>query len=302
VRLHRERGGARVRRLDAHEDDAASRTALASVAARTRTTSRRSARSMTSPSRTNRCCVMRAADQRHRHAGEREHAAVVAADGAGAHHGTERASSSADAGQSRDGARYQSGAARGSWDALIVDDVLRGEYGALDVRGKVVVDVGAHIGAFSLLGRGAGRAARARVRAGREKLPAAGDQRRGPSGDRAAPRRGVALGSGSARACAAPSSNARNTGGGTVIEGRTIAGVPVEGSAQGRDGRAATRSSSAPAPVGLLKIDAEGSEYPILGDEPAWSASTRSSANGTDVAGSTRRCACPASTRGPATR
>ena len=47
----------------------------------------------------------------------------------------------------------------GSWDALIVGNVLRGEYGAIDVRGKVVVDVGAHIGGFAILAatRGARR-------------------------------------------------------------------------------------------------------------------------------------------------
>jgi FkbM family methyltransferase len=39
----------------------------------------------------------------------------------------------------------------GTWDKLIFEQVMRGEYGPIDFKDKVVVDVGAHIGAFSTL-------------------------------------------------------------------------------------------------------------------------------------------------------
>jgi hypothetical protein len=47
----------------------------------------------------------------------------------------------------------------GTWDRLIFEEVIAGEYGNLDFAGKTVVDIGAHIGAFSVLAalRGARR-------------------------------------------------------------------------------------------------------------------------------------------------
>ena len=153
-----------------------------------------------------------------------------------------------------------------SWDRLILESVLRGEYGALDVRGKVVIDVGAHIGAFSLLAAGQGARRVLAYEPGAENY------------------RLLAINAASCRAIEPhhaavwrsdrdvaevawrPPSNACNTGGGTVIEGRTIAGVPVV-----EDERHAVAAVALDAilertgPVGLLKIDAEGSEYPILG-------------------------------------
>jgi len=152
-----------------------------------------------------------------------------------------------------------------SWDRLIVDGVLRGEYGALDVRGKVVVDVGAHIGAFSLLAaeHGAERvlafepgAENFRLLAINAATCAAIEPRRAAvwRSDRVEPR--VAW-----RA----SSNARNTGGGTVLEARAIAGASM---VEGERHEVATVALDAiierAGRIGLLKIDAEGSEYPIL--------------------------------------
>jgi FkbM family methyltransferase len=152
-----------------------------------------------------------------------------------------------------------------SWDRLIVDGVLRGEYGALDVRDKVVVDVGAHIGAFSLLAAGHGarrvlafepEAENYRLLAINVASCAAIEPHRAAvwRSDRVEPR--VAW---------RPSSNARNTGGGTVLEARRIAGASV---VDGERHEVATVALDAiierAGRVGLLKIDAEGSEYPVL--------------------------------------
>jgi FkbM family methyltransferase len=153
----------------------------------------------------------------------------------------------------------------GSWDSLIVESVLHGEYGALDVRGKVVVDVGAHIGAFSLLA--AAQGAR-RVLAFE---PGAENHRlltiNAASCAAIEPHRAAVWRSDREVACVAwrPSSNACNTGGGTVVECRTIAGAPVaEGERHSVAAVALDAIIARAEPVGLLKLDAEGSEYPIL--------------------------------------
>ena len=39
----------------------------------------------------------------------------------------------------------------GTWDAVIWDSITGGEYGPIDFKAKVVLDVGAHIGAFAAL-------------------------------------------------------------------------------------------------------------------------------------------------------
>jgi len=39
----------------------------------------------------------------------------------------------------------------GTWDKSIFDTVMQGEYGDIDFAGKTVVDIGAHIGGFSIL-------------------------------------------------------------------------------------------------------------------------------------------------------
>jgi FkbM family methyltransferase len=151
-----------------------------------------------------------------------------------------------------------------SWDGMIAEHVLRGEYGALDVRGKVVVDVGAHIGAFSILAaaQGASRVLAFEPEAENYRLlsfnaarhPAIEVHRAAVwRSDRDEP----------VLAWRA-SSNARNTGGGTVIAGRAIAGVPVDERAHDVDALPLDAIIDGAGIVGLLKIDAEGSEYPIL--------------------------------------
>jgi FkbM family methyltransferase len=152
-----------------------------------------------------------------------------------------------------------------SWDAMIVEHVLRGEYGALDVRGKVVVDVGAHIGGFSILAAelGASRVLAFEPEAENFRLLAFNAARH-PAIEA---RRAAVWRSDRDEPVLAwrASSNARNTGGGTVVAGRAIAGVPVDDRARHDvDALPLDAIVDEAGSVGLLKIDAEGSEYPIL--------------------------------------
>ena len=152
-----------------------------------------------------------------------------------------------------------------SWDDLIVGNVLRGEYGAIDVRGQVVVDVGAHIGAFSILAAEGGARRVLAFEPGAENFRLLGvNAARHPAietahaavwrSDRDEPLLAWRA-----------STNARNTGGGTVVAGRAIAGVPVsEGERDDVAAIALDAILERAGTVGLLKIDAEGSEYPIL--------------------------------------
>lgn len=153
----------------------------------------------------------------------------------------------------------------GSWDDLILENVLRGEYGAIDVRGKVVVDVGAHIGAFAVLAAVQGARRVLAFEPGEENY-----RLLGINASRHAAiephRQAVWRSDGDQRRIAwHPSSNARNTGGGSVITAEAIAGVPVDPSNPcDVDTVALDAIVDRVGAVGLLKIDAEGSEYPIL--------------------------------------
>lgn len=153
----------------------------------------------------------------------------------------------------------------GTWDTLIAEGVFGDEYGPIDVRGRIVVDVGAHIGAFSVYAatRGASRVLAYEPGAENFRLLAINT-----TGHPAIePHRAAVWRSDRDEATVAwrASANPRNTGGGTVVECSAIAGVPFD-----RDSRDAVAAIPLDAivercgVVGLLKIDAEGSEYPIL--------------------------------------
>ena len=152
-----------------------------------------------------------------------------------------------------------------SWDMTIFGNVIGGEYGAIDVLGKTVVDIGAHIGSFSILAAMKGARRVLAYEAGADNfdllvtncgaLPAV-------ECHRAAVWRSDADG---ASLSWREASNPQNTGGGTVVECATIAGEPTGG------GRRCTVRTipfddivERAGTVDLLKIDAEGSEYPIL--------------------------------------
>ncbi len=153
----------------------------------------------------------------------------------------------------------------GTWDRLIADAVFGAEYGPIDVAGRVVVDVGAHIGAFSVFAAAQGARRVLAYEPDPENfrllaINAAGRPAIEPH--RAAVWRSDRD---EARVDWRGSTNPANTGGGTVIECRSIAGVAVD-----RAGRRTVDAVALDAiveragSVDLLKIDAEGSEYPIL--------------------------------------
>ena len=152
-----------------------------------------------------------------------------------------------------------------SWDRTIFGNVIGGEYGPIDFAGKTVVDVGAHIGSFSILAAANGARRILAYEAGAENfgllvqncaaLPAVECHHaavwRSDTVERVLDWRMAA--------------NPENTGGGTVLECESIAGEPA------RAGPGAPVAAIAlddvverAGAVDLLKIDAEGSEYPIL--------------------------------------
>ena len=153
----------------------------------------------------------------------------------------------------------------GTWDELIVGTVFGGEYGDIDVAGKTVVDVGAHIGAFSVFAalRGARRVLAYEPAEENFRLlvinsagyPAIEPHRAAVwRSDRVGPALQLR-----------PSANVTNTGGGSVLACESICGH-APGHAEGREVGAIAFDDivESVGTVGLLKIDAEGSEYPIL--------------------------------------
>jgi FkbM family methyltransferase len=153
----------------------------------------------------------------------------------------------------------------GTWDRAIFDTVVNGEYGALDFRGKTVVDIGAHIGAFSILAAlhgakqvlafEAGAANFLLLQANCRDLPHVRCEHAAvwSSHDIGAP------------LLWRPCGNSGNTGGGTVLSCPHIAGFEIASGGTEEVGRVAFDDIVASVGVvDLLKIDAEGSEYPIL--------------------------------------
>lgn len=148
----------------------------------------------------------------------------------------------------------------GTWDAAIARQVVAGEYGTLDFRGKVVLDIGAHIGGFSVLAarNGARRVVACEPEPGNAELlrhnvaPFPQCEVR----EVAVWRSDVAL---EDDLSWAPSENAVNTGGGGVYEERLPNGPRTLVKPLAFD-----RLLDDLGVVDLLKLDCEGSEYPIL--------------------------------------
>ena len=152
-----------------------------------------------------------------------------------------------------------------SWDRTIFGNVIGGEYGPIDFAGKAVVDVGAHIGSFSILAATNGARRVLAYEAGADNygllvqncaaLPAVECHHaavwRSDTDERVLDWRMAA--------------NPENTGGGTVIECDSIAGEPARAGPGFPVATVALDDVIERAGgVDLLKIDAEGSEYPIL--------------------------------------
>jgi len=153
----------------------------------------------------------------------------------------------------------------GSWDRLIVDAVLDGEYGEIDVRGRVVVDIGAHIGAFAILAalRGARRVVAYEPAAENFRLLAIN----AAAHDAIEPHRAAVWRSDSEVPALRwrASRNTPNTGGGTVLDCASICGAaPADTGGEVVDVVAFDAIVDRLGAIDLLKIDAEGSEYPIL--------------------------------------
>jgi FkbM family methyltransferase len=153
----------------------------------------------------------------------------------------------------------------GTWDSSIFETVFaHEEYGKLDFTGKTVVDIGAHIGAFSMLAavRGARRVLAFEASAENHALLVVNCE----------PFPMVECHHGAVwRSDVGPgvlhwrrAANPENTGGGTVVDCAAICGSPAVADSQEVNRIPFDEIVRRAGTVDLLKIDAEGSEYPIL--------------------------------------
>lgn len=153
----------------------------------------------------------------------------------------------------------------GTWDRSIFETVIAGEYGNLAFAGKTVVDVGAHIGGFSVLAalRGARRVLAFEASAENHAMLAVNcESFPVVECHHAAVWRSDA---GAGVLHWRRSSDLENTGGGSVIECDSVAGFLLATTeAQEVKGIPFDDIVLGLGTVDLLKIDAEGSEYPIL--------------------------------------
>lgn len=152
-----------------------------------------------------------------------------------------------------------------SWDRTIFGNVIGGEYGPIDFAGRTVVDVGAHIGSFSILAATSGARRILAYEAGAENF---GLLARNCAALPAVECHHAAVWRSDVREPELEwreAANRENTGGGTVLDCESIAGEPAPAGPGAKVATVALDAIIARAgTVDLLKIDAEGSEYPIL--------------------------------------
>jgi len=152
-----------------------------------------------------------------------------------------------------------------TWDQRIYKHTVGGEYGPVDFNDRVVVDIGAHIGSFSVLAAAGGAR---RVLA----FEAGGDNfnylRRNCAGwPNVECTRAAVWASGTADTALtwSPPCLSANTGGGTVLNCAEVAGLAISSQQQERVTVIGLDTIiDSVGVIDLLKIDAEGSEYPIL--------------------------------------
>lgn len=152
-----------------------------------------------------------------------------------------------------------------TWDHAIYEHTVGGEYGTVDFQDKVVADIGAHIGSFSLLAATHGARQVLAFEAGSENFDYL--TRNCSSWPSVECTRAAVWASGTTDTALSwrPPSMAENTGGGSVLDCAQIAGFAI--SDQGQEQVPVIGLDNIIDSVGsidLLKIDAEGSEYPIL--------------------------------------
>ncbi len=152
-----------------------------------------------------------------------------------------------------------------SWDQCIFESVLSGEYGEIEFHGKTVIDIGAHIGSFTMLASRKGARRILAFEAWEENYSLlvkncqqlVGVECHHALVWRSDNHRGALRW----RKCV----NTQNTGGGTVIECASKAGELLpDGDAFEVQQISLDEIVGQLGEVDLLKIDAEGSEYPIL--------------------------------------
>ena len=153
----------------------------------------------------------------------------------------------------------------GTWDKVIAEHVLAGEYGEHEFKGRTVLDIGAHIGSFSLMAclGGARRVLAFEAGAANFQLLSANcrEFKVIECHHAAVWRSDVPPGTAQWR----PSANSVNTGGGSVILCASKAGEPrPEGETSPVMQIPLDTIIDQVGVVDLIKIDAEGSEYPIL--------------------------------------
>ena len=153
----------------------------------------------------------------------------------------------------------------GTWDHAIFTNVVKGEYGPLDFRDKTVVDIGAHIGAFTIMAALHGARQVHAFEAGSTNFRLLQSNCRDLANVRCTHAAVWSAQAPTELLRWRPNQCHENTGGGTVLRCAQIAGFEMS-----CDGAEDIRSIpfdevvEAVGRVDLLKIDAEGSEYPIL--------------------------------------
>ena len=152
-----------------------------------------------------------------------------------------------------------------TWDQLIYEHIVGGEYGSIDFQDKVVADIGAHIGSFSLLAATKGARQVLAFEAGSDNFDYL--SRNCIDWPNVKCTRAAVWASGTTDTALSwrPPDLAENTGGGSVLNCAKVAGLAI--SDQGQEQVPVIGLDDIIDSVGvidLLKIDAEGSEYPIL--------------------------------------
>jgi len=152
-----------------------------------------------------------------------------------------------------------------TWDHAIYENITGGEYGPIDFHGKMVIDIGAHTGAFSLLAASLGARRVLAFEASDDNFSYLVRNCSGLPNVECTRAAVWASGTNDTSLTWSPPCLAENTGGGTVLDCVQVAGLAISTRGQERVPVISLDAViDAVETIDLLKIDAEGSEYPIL--------------------------------------